>query len=55
MTADSEMNYDDRHIATLEDIWGEGFLSPGGPDEVARVIEGLDLRGKRVLEGFRPR
>jgi len=50
MTADSEMNYDDRHIATLEDIWGEGFLSPGGPDEVARVIEGLDLRGKRVLD-----
>ena len=50
MTAESEMNYDDRHIATLEDIWGEGFLSPGGPDEMARVIDGLDLTGKRVLD-----
>ena len=46
MSADSEMLYDDRHIATLEDIWGEGFLSPGGPEEVGRVVEGLDLAGK---------
>ena len=50
MSADSEMLYDDRHIATLEDIWGEGFLSPGGPEEVGRVVEGLDLAGKRVLD-----
>jgi phosphoethanolamine N-methyltransferase len=42
--------YDDAHIAFLEDIWGEGFLSPGGPDEVARVLEGLDLSGARVLD-----
>lgn len=48
--SDGEMLYDDRHIATLEDIWGEGFLSPGGPEEVARVLDGLDLRGKRVLD-----
>lgn len=48
--ADSDMLYDDRHIETLEDIWGEGFLSPGGPEEVARVLAGLDLAGKRVLD-----
>ncbi len=42
--------YDDTHIAFLGALWGEGYLSPGGPDEVARVIEGLDLRGKRVLD-----
>ncbi|HCH99470.1 MAG TPA: SAM-dependent methyltransferase, partial [Alphaproteobacteria bacterium] len=47
---DEEMLYDDVHIALLEDIWGEGFLSPGGPDEVARVLEGLDLSGKTVLD-----
>ncbi|MBL9050331.1 MAG: methyltransferase domain-containing protein [Tabrizicola sp.] len=34
----------------LEAVWGEGFLSPGGPDEVARVLEGHDLRGKSVLD-----
>lgn len=42
--------YDDLHIAFLEALWGEGYLSPGGPEEVARVIEGLDLAGKRVLD-----
>ena len=47
---DDEMLYDDKHIALLEDIWGEGFLSPGGPDEVARVLEGLELTGKSVLD-----
>ena len=47
---EEEMLYDDKHIALLEDIWGEGFLSPGGPDEVARVLEGLDLAGKTVLD-----
>jgi len=48
----SETNdlYDDTHIAFLEAIWGEGYLSPGGPDEVARVLLGLDLAGKRVLD-----
>lgn len=34
----------------LEALWGEGFLSPGGPEEVARVLEGHDLRGARVLD-----
>ena len=47
---DEEMLYDNQHIALLEDIWGVGFLSPGGPEEVARVLEGLDLEGKRVLD-----
>ena len=34
----------------LESIWGTGFLSPGGAAEVARVLEGHDLRGKSVLD-----
>jgi phosphoethanolamine N-methyltransferase len=37
-------------IAMLEAIWGEGFLSPGGPEEVARVIGSHDLSGKSVLD-----
>ena len=42
--------YDEGHIAFLEAIWGEGYLSPGGPDEVARVLDGLDLTGLAVLD-----
>lgn len=37
-------------IAMLEAIWGEGFLSPGGPDEVARVLDGQSLVGAAVLD-----
>jgi ubiquinone/menaquinone biosynthesis C-methylase UbiE len=37
-------------IAMLEAVWGEGFLSPGGVAEVARVLEGHDLAGKSVLD-----
>jgi len=31
-------HYPERLITMLEAIWGEGFLSPGGAEEVARVI-----------------
>ena len=47
---DSELLYDEQHISFLEDMWGDGFLSPGGADEAKLVVEGLDLRGKRILD-----
>jgi phosphoethanolamine N-methyltransferase len=37
-------------IAMLEAVWGAGFLSPGGPAEVARVLEEHDIAGKSVLD-----
>lgn len=42
--------YDDGLIRLLEIVWGDGYLSPGGPEEVDRVLVGLDLKGKRVLD-----
>jgi ubiquinone/menaquinone biosynthesis C-methylase UbiE len=42
--------YDDTAIRFLEALWGEGYLSPGGPEEVDRVVAGLDLKGKRILD-----
>ena len=45
-----EPEYDDTAIRVLEELWGEGYLSPGGPDEVDRVVEGLNLSGKKVLD-----
>lgn len=47
--ADEDL-YDQAHIDFLEDLWGDGFLSPGGPEEVARVLDGVDLVGKTVLD-----
>lgn len=37
-------------IDLLECLWGPGWLSPGGPEEVARMLGDLDLRGRRVLD-----
>ena len=42
--------YSERAIAFLEALWGEGYLSPGGPDEVDRTLEGVDLRARSVLD-----
>lgn len=48
--AEAEPEYDDIAIRFLEALWGEGYLSPGGPDEVDRVVEGLPLAGKTLLD-----
>jgi phosphoethanolamine N-methyltransferase len=43
-------HYHDRMIGMLEAIWGEGFLSPGGQEEVARLVGATDIAGKSVLD-----
>jgi SAM-dependent methyltransferase len=42
--------YDDGMQALLQIIWGDGFLSPGGAAEVARLFEGSDIAGCSVLD-----
>jgi len=45
-----DAEYTDESISFLETLWGEGYLSPGGPEEVRAVLEGIDLTGKTVLD-----
>jgi len=49
-TADAAPEYDDDAIRFLEALWGDGYLSPGGPEEVDRVVEGLTLAGRTILD-----
>ena len=42
--------FSDAVIDRLHILWGPGFLSPGGPEEVRAIVSGLDLRGKRVFD-----
>ena len=37
-------------IDLLELVWGQGFLIPAGPENVRRIVDGLDLRDKQVLD-----
>ena len=46
----NEGHYPPQMIGMLEALWGEGFLSPGGPEEVARVVGDHDLRGLNLLD-----
>jgi len=51
--AGTGIQYPDHFITRLQAVWGRGFLSPGGPEEVKRIVEGLDLAGKCLLDiGF---
>jgi phosphoethanolamine N-methyltransferase len=51
MTADASGElYGGNLISMLEIVWGEGWLSPGGPDEVARLVDRVDFTGKSVLD-----
>lgn len=50
MEAGGGEHYHGRMIGMLEAIWGEGFLSPGGPDEVARLVAGTDFGARSVLD-----
>jgi len=46
----SEPEYDDKAIRFLEAMWGKGYLSPGGPQEVDRIVFHLDFAGRHVLD-----
>ena len=42
--------YDVSMLTLLQIIWGEGFLSPGGGEEIARLLEGSSVAGCKVLD-----
>lgn len=45
-----ELHYPDEFADRLELIWGAGFLSPGGADEIRQILRQTDMRGRTVLE-----
>jgi len=50
MADDVPHDYDTTMLDMLQIIWGEGYLSPGGPQAVREIVQGVDLSGKRVLD-----
>ena len=42
--------YGDDLVALLELVWGEGFLSPGGPDAIRAIVGDHDLTDLRLLD-----
>jgi phosphoethanolamine N-methyltransferase len=50
MKSEQTQAYDEALVALLELVWGEGYMSPGGPDEIRMIVDGVDLAGKAVLD-----
>ncbi len=50
MSDQATQEYDDNLMTLLETIWGEGFMSPGGVDEVDRYLDGIGLDDRSVLD-----
>jgi ubiquinone/menaquinone biosynthesis C-methylase UbiE len=42
--------YSEGEVASLELVWGDGYLSPGGPGAVARILEGVEIKAKSILD-----
>ena len=42
--------YPEAELQFFEKVWGKGFVSPGGPEEVAEILRDVDLENKRILD-----
>jgi SAM-dependent methyltransferase len=45
-----ENEYHDNMVKMLELIWGEGYMAPGGPENVAKLLQDTSPEGKRILD-----
>ena len=43
-------NYDQSNIETMELLYGPGYLSMGGDDEVSRILQPVEVENKTVLD-----
>ncbi len=50
MPREKKIEYTSDVIAEMEWMFSEDFLSPGGVDEVAKIVEGIRIAGKSVLD-----
>jgi len=45
-----ENEYFPNMVTMLELIWGDGYMAPGGPGNVAKLLRGVEPQGKRILD-----
>ncbi len=50
MSLTDEGHYGPKQLNLLKIVWGEGFLSPGGTDEIDKIIEDINVSNKSVLD-----
>jgi len=50
MSITDEGHYGPKQLNLLKTVWGEGFLSPGGSDEIDEILKGIDISNKAILD-----
>ncbi len=45
-----ENEYTPEILKILQTLWGDGMLSPGGREDLEKIVKGIDLRDKLVLD-----
>lgn len=48
--SERKSQYTDNLNAALQWMWGDGYLSPGGSEEVAAMLREVDVGGRHVLD-----
>ena len=48
MSLTDEGHYGPKQLNLLEVVWGEGFLSPGGTEEIDEIVKNTKLEGKSI-------
>ena len=49
-TPEQTSQYNENFADALQWLWGDGFLAPGGHDDVKALLDGIDLSGRDVLD-----
>ena len=50
MSKSSSNVYNQRNIETMETVYGTGYLSMGGDEEVGRIVSSVSVEGRDVLD-----
>jgi len=48
--SDRHIEYTEDFITALQWMWGDGYLSPGGPQEVSELLHGVEVRNLEILD-----
>ena len=50
MTLTDEGHYGPKQLNLLKTVWGEGFLSPGGSEEIDEIVKNVDAKNLCILD-----
>lgn len=50
MGTGSKSQYNETFAEALQWLWGDGYLAPGGPEDVAALLSGVEVEGRDVLD-----